>query len=364
MFTYAENYEFSKEQLFHKVDELKSKGYEVITSKLLVIDDLYIDKIIIRHGIAKKRLIINIGLHGIEGYVGHACLMTFFNEILILLDDSVEVIIYHPFNPYGMKHYRRTNENNVDLNRNFTTNQFSSENIGYEKAKAFFTPKKYANKLTANLHFYTSLVRLILKFGTKALKEATLLGQKVLPEGIYYSSATYQTSTKHILQEIEQNLEHVDEVLWFDLHTGYGPRYQMSVVNSKYEKESTKEIIDNIRYPLVLGLNADDFYEIDGDMIEMIYRINEQKENPVHLYATCFEFGTLGDSLFNTISSLKAMIFENAAYFQTQKDSFHQYANRLIKEQFMPSESKWKEKAYSDFKQALIGIITYKQFIK
>ena len=65
-------------------------------------------------------------------------------------------------------------------------------------------------------------------------------------------------------------------------------------------------------------INADDFYEIDGDMIEMIYRINEKSSNPANLYATCFEFGTLGDSTLNTIESLKAILFENSNHFQNQ----------------------------------------------
>ena len=166
------------------------------------------------------------------------------------------------------------------------------------------------------------------------------------------------------MEEAKQNLSNIEQVIWIDLHTGYGPRYQMSVVNSQYEKESTKEIINNINYPLVLGLNADDFYEIDGDMIEMIYRINEKSSNPANLYATCFEFGTLGDSTLNTIESLKAILFENSNHFQNQSSKFEKYSHKLIKEQFLPSEEKWKEKAYSDFKQAIEGIFKYKKLIK
>ena len=152
--------------------------------------------------------------------------------------------------------------------------------------------------------------------------------------------------------------------MWIDLHTGYGPRYQMSIVNSKYEKESTKDMITNINYPLILGLNADDFYEIDGDMIEMIYRINEESSSPTNLYATCFEFGTLGDSTLNTIESLKAIMFENSNFFKEQSKRFNTYSQKLIKEQFLPSSIEWKKKSHADFKRAIEGILTYKKLIK
>jgi len=365
MFEYVTSYEESKKQLFSKITELEHKGYVVLKESFNIIDNLSIDKITIKSKTqTKNRLILNIGLHGIEGYVGHACLMTFIDEYLDSLKDDTEVILYHPLNPFGMKNYRRNNENNVDLNRNFTTNNFSSQNPGYEKAFKFFEPKKYKNKFTANLSFYSSLIGLIIKLGTSVVKEATLLGQKLSKEGIYYSANTHQKSTLYIIDQVKQNLEEIKQVVWIDLHTGYGPRYQMSIVNSQYEKESTKELISNINYPLVLGLNADDFYEIDGDMIEMIYRINEESLSPTNLYATCFEFGTLGESTLNTIESLKAIMFENSNNFKMQKDDFSTYSRTLIKEQFLPSASEWKKKAQADFKRAIEGIIKYKELTK
>ncbi len=365
MFHYAKDYQTSKDQLYAKVKELKKQGYTVFTSKHPIIDDLSIDKITIKaKSETKNRLIFNIGLHGIEGYVGHSCIMTFIDEFLPTIKDDTEIILYHPLNPFGMANYRRTNENNVDLNRNFTTNNFTSENPGYDKVQDFFKPKKYSGIKRANLSYYASLTKLITKYGTKALKEATLLGQKVLPEGIYYSSDEHQNSTKYILDESKKNLTDIDQVVWIDLHTGYGPRFQMSIVNSRFEKDSTKEIIENIGYPLVLGLNAEDFYEIDGDMIEMIYTINNKMKKPTNLYATCFEFGTLGEPTLKTIESLKAMIFENSSYFIEQNPKFKKYTDELIKEQFLPSAIEWRNKSYHDFKQALTGILKYKKLVK
>ena len=362
MLTYPKDYEDSKIQLKTKLEELISEGYQINASNYKITEDLSIDKVIIKSKEkTSNRLILDTGLHGIEGFVGHACVMVFLDEILKTLRKNTEVIIYHTLNPFGMKNYRRNNENNVDLNRNFSSNHFSSNNPGFDQATSFFRPKKYSGIKRSNIAYYYNVIKLILKYGVSTLKEATLLGQKTAHDAIYYSGIEYQSPTNYILKEMQTNFIDINQVVWIDLHTGYGPRYEMSIVNSKQEKENNLEMSSNINYPRVLGLNPQDFYDIDGDMIEMMYYLNEKKERPIQLYGTCFEFGTFGDSLLNSLKSLKAMIFENSSYFISQKTNMNTYIKNLIKEQFMPSESKWKQKAYMDFKLAISGIIQYKK---
>ena len=152
MFIYSENYEEMKKDLNTELHSLKKRGFHILTKKFKVIDDLFIDRITIKSKKeTKNRLILSIGLHGIEGYVGHSCLKTFWSELISTLKPSTEIIIYHGLNPFGMKNYRRTNENNIDLNRNFSINNFTSTNEGFEKLKEFFIPKTYRSVKTANV---------------------------------------------------------------------------------------------------------------------------------------------------------------------------------------------------------------------
>lgn len=363
MLQYPKNYQESKTELKSWIQSLKKAGVKVDTKSFPIEGELVIDKVTIKSKKQPtKRLVLTLGLHGIEGYVGHACLKVFLNEFLGKLSPETETVIYHPLNPYGMSKFRRTNENNVDLNRNFSQHQFSADNIGYQKAKSFFEPRKLRGHLLSNLGYYGRVLKVIAKYGVSSMKEATLMGQKIQKEGLYYSAQEFQKSTQVMISEIPKLLDGVGEVVWVDLHTGYGPRYQMSVVNSVREAKTPKEVSEAIQYPLVLGLNKEDFYEIDGDMIEWIYVENNKREKPIQLYATCFEFGTLGDSTLNSIESLKAMVFENSDRFHPQSKSFSRYANRLMREQYLPSSIKWKEKAEQDFHQAFGGILRYKGF--
>ena len=53
------------------------------------------------------------------------------------------VIFVHTINPYGMAWWRRFNENNVDLNRNFLTRnqKYSGVPEGYEHIREFINPE-------------------------------------------------------------------------------------------------------------------------------------------------------------------------------------------------------------------------------
>ena len=57
------------------------------------------------------------GTHGIEGYAGSAIQLAhlFMRQ---QKESHPTLVLVHAVNPHGMAHFRRTNEHNVDLNRN------------------------------------------------------------------------------------------------------------------------------------------------------------------------------------------------------------------------------------------------------
>jgi hypothetical protein len=61
------------------------------------------------------------GVHGVEGHAGSAVQCKWLDGVArgdVRVPDGVSAVLVHVLNPYGMKHGRRYNENNVDLNRN------------------------------------------------------------------------------------------------------------------------------------------------------------------------------------------------------------------------------------------------------
>ena len=63
-------------------------------------------------GDARRRRILRLGLPGRAAARRHG-------PCDGVVDSGVAVVLYHAVNPYGFSHLRRTNEDNVDVNRNF-----------------------------------------------------------------------------------------------------------------------------------------------------------------------------------------------------------------------------------------------------
>lgn len=362
MFSILSNYKTANNVLLAKINKLKKKGYTILQQKH-VLDDLHtIDKITIRSKKkTKQRLVLSSGLHGVEGYVGHAAIHSFLDSLLGTVHNNTEIVIYPTLNPYGMDTHQRTNIHNVDLNRNFSKNDFSSKNNKYLEVKEFVTPTEFKNTITMNSSFYFELGKLMKRNGVKFLNEAFLMGQNYQQNGIYYTGTTYEPETIYIMNQFKSFMKTKTPLVWIDIHSGYGPKDQMSIINSQYEIDVTKQMIEKCDYPLILGINDDDIYDTDGDIIEKLYEIRNDKYSKVDFYATTFEFGTLGLGSVKSIESLKALIARNHVRYIQENANLSDYAVKLMKKQFAPKGEKWRRKADQDFLQAMNEIIKFKK---
>ncbi len=82
-------------------------------------EELTIDISLFGAATPQRILIHSSGLHGIEGFAGSAIQLRCLEDRLPVLRSDSTIVMVHILNPYGMAWFRRVNENNVDLNRNF-----------------------------------------------------------------------------------------------------------------------------------------------------------------------------------------------------------------------------------------------------
>jgi hypothetical protein len=80
-------------------------------------EDLAIDVATFGDPAAAKTLFIVSGTHGQEGFLGSALQVQFLRDLEIPPD--VNIVALHALNPWGFSHLSRTDESNIDLNRNF-----------------------------------------------------------------------------------------------------------------------------------------------------------------------------------------------------------------------------------------------------
>jgi hypothetical protein len=190
------------------------------------------------------------------------------------------------------------------------------------------------------------------------VQAASLLGQHRHPTGIYYGGTQPEEETNVLMGLYRLALEEYQSIVQMDMHTGYGPRYQMTVIVPPDDPTSSAEASMKFAYPLVQKIDADEFYAISGDMGEYFYRLRDAEYPNRQLFACGFEFGTFGDSLLALIRSLRITVLENKLrQFGAKNEIIARALRKEYQELFFPAEPGWREKALVDGRQAFEGIL-------
>jgi len=315
-------------------------------------------------------LVMTIGEHGIEAYVGAALLLRLVYDYLPRLDPRrTGLLLVHAINPWGMKHRRRVNADNIDLNRTFIWNPSPGTpaaalhdpafNPAYGQHRGLFEPAgQFGSYALANLGYALKLAGNLVQIGHKRLGAARSLGQYAFPRGLHYGGTDRPEETTVLMELYRQCFETYAQVAHLDMHTGWGPRYQMSVVASTLEPRSSPEMCRQYGYPQIVKANTDEFYPLRGDMIDYVYALWRDAFAHRRLFSATFEFGTLGDSLYNRYRSQRAMVFENRLHWYGAQDpAVRARVERDFKDLFFPEEPDWCAKALADFRQATEGIL-------
>jgi len=172
---------------------------------------------------ATRLLLISSACHGVEGFCGSGVQVTLLGDAAFrdaARDAGVAVLHVHALNPYGFSWWRRTTNENVDLNRNF--HDFSGplpHNARYEELAALLVPPTWPPSDAVK----AGIARFITEHGLAAFQRAVSSGQHTHPEGLFYGglNPTWSHVTlRHVLREEGKRAQ---RLAWIDLHTGLGP---------------------------------------------------------------------------------------------------------------------------------------------
>ena len=153
--------------------------------------DLTIDHALFARG-GDRLLVLQSGIHGSEAQSGSAVEAFVMNTYLSrLLSAGIDVAFIHTLNPYGFKYDRRTDEFNVNLNRNFSADgsAYKIVNEDYRKLRSVFEPSGPVGNvdiasLREGMVFFEGLVES--GFSSKALNDGLDNGQYEFPQGLNY----------------------------------------------------------------------------------------------------------------------------------------------------------------------------------
>jgi len=228
--------------------------------------------------------------------------------------------------------------------------------------RKYFTNPKPVGKV--DLNFFLNIVKLIpyiITLGSNGIKEALTKGQYTCERCVYYGGKQEMCCTQYMKALYRHVYSTYDFVLHLDIHTGAGPKNRMVIVNSIFDEQESREREVEFGYSPITKADRESFYEINGDMIDYIYK---QYGGKSKFYTTCFEYGTLGDDLIGQLKSLIIVSLENRAWhYGTKNENVKAKIDELFRAMFFPDDTQWQTSFEKDTRAALSGILRYFNFI-
>ncbi|AHW61947.1 Protein of unknown function [Draconibacterium orientale] len=321
-----------------------SRAVESKTDTGLTIDFCYIQA----KDTTEKLVMICSGTHGIEGFVGSAVqqqlMAEFFKPELFR---NTGVLLVHGLNAWGFKNQRRFSENNVDLNRNYSTDPslFQTKNDGFVALYDMLTPKGKLNMNSlGNKFFLITAVKQIARKGMPALLQAFAQGQYEFQEGIYFGGYAFEQQVAIMSEVLNDIAEPYSTLLNLDLHTGFGERGALHLFPNPIDdlelKAKTEAVFEG--YQIDWG-DSENFYTVHGQFVEYIGDLFPDKTSIPML----MEFGTLNTgSTIGAVKSAHISIAENqGAHYGYKSEADSLKALAAYYEMFYPPSEKWRSNA-------------------
>jgi hypothetical protein len=171
------------------------------------------------------RVVVTIsGTHGVEGFFGSATQIECLRRAKAAppLPKDVAVLHVHAINPYGFAWLRRTNEQNIDINRNWIDFDLPlPENSLYEELSHDLCPSDWSTDIQASTG--GRIADWIKRHSFAAFQQAVSSGQWQHPTGLFYGGTAPSWSRTTLKRILHAGLGDASRVNIIDFHTGLGP---------------------------------------------------------------------------------------------------------------------------------------------
>jgi predicted deacylase len=185
--------------------------------------ELTIDVVALGAARPRRALVLLSGVHGVEGFVHSAVqsdLLTRWDPSAV--PDDLGVLVVHGVNPWGMAWWRRQNESNVDLNRNFRRDVLDVvHNDPYDELHPLACPDD--DELPDGETMLAAAAALVAERGVAWVRDAITRGQYRHADGLHYGGDRTEESNLVLERLVTTRLAAAERVFVLDLHTGHGP---------------------------------------------------------------------------------------------------------------------------------------------
>lgn len=310
----------------------------------------------VKIGNGKNKIVINSGLHGIEGYFGSAAQLMFLDKFAKKLTpeflSKYTIVLIHVINGWGMQKRMREVEDKkngglVDLNRNFGVDFNKKENL----------PKnpKYSVAHDLLLSCPDKVVKknAIKEFRRKHLKDgvwsAISNGQYEFPYGLFYGGSEPMQENKMTMKIYDDIMQDATSLVSIGLHTGLGyfdrkKAYASSqlLVSHPSEHNNTqffKRLFNKV--PVIADENAINGPTLLGDLVDALEMRYADRNIPI--YTADFEIGTGEFPIMSPI--YKRMDMGDARYDLLHYGKINVETWQNLTESWYPSDKGWRVSA-------------------
>jgi hypothetical protein len=187
-------------------------------------EELAIDIAVFGDPDAEKTLFLVSGTHGQEGFLGSALQIAFLSDLDI--PDGVNVVALHALNPWGFSHLSRTDEANIDLNRNFGDG--GSRLVDDELYPILFRAMCPDDWTHETIDWSDVRDRVIADHGLKRMITVLAGGQAIEPTGLNYVGAGPGWSRTVVEEVLPKLFAQARKIAFIEWHTGLGAFGELS----------------------------------------------------------------------------------------------------------------------------------------
>ena len=334
-------------------------------------EGLFIDSVLVGDPDAAGLLNVSSGIHGVEGAAGsNAQTQWLMSDGPKRLPDNVAVHFIHAVNPWGFAMDSRTNENNVDLNRNFLDFPKLPETPArYEAYHEGFRLSDPSEEEMAAIG--VRIKQLQADDGMKNFMMLASGGQYVYADGLNFGGQLEEWSTTVVRRVFDEAAKARKAVSVIDYHTGLGEYADHIFLNFDDRDSQARararqwfgaQNIDredigagedgkkNLPRPDYIGLLATD--------------LASRAPQPENSMALVIEFGT-----YPVMDVVPDIIKENWVRRQRAenpaqgRDPVQSRIVQSYKEKFIPRDPAWRDAVFTlsegHLKQAVAGLSDY-----
>jgi hypothetical protein len=271
-----------------------------------------------------RLIVIQSGIHGSEAIPGAAVQELVLKEYLTrLLDRHFDVFLIHALNPYGFRYGRRTDEFNVNLNRNFVAGGYGKANPDYEGLRGLFEPTGPVHHAGLSaLGIHARFIGRVIGDGFNATRLSIGLdsGQYRHPKGMNYGGQAPAQQLFFLRNTLRPIMARpYRKILFLDFHTGLGRNGELAIIEGLHPPrglldEFVQRIHPNRQDGIAIHSGSDaGFFPTSGDVIDFVPDLVRAADPRV--LALTMEYGTMGIDTISQLRSASRMILENRAHF-------------------------------------------------